>query len=100
MRPSAGCLPAALRPRLPTPCSYLCRSALLAKARENEAASGYPRVWMKSAIVERELGDTAKERMLLEEGVRRFPAFEKFYLMLGQLEQREGNPDGARVAYR
>ncbi|GIL57404.1 hypothetical protein Vafri_12583 [Volvox africanus] len=74
--------------------------ALLAKARENEAASAYPRVWMKSAIVERELGDVAKERALLEEGTRRFPTFEKFYLMLGQLEQRCGNTDGARLAYR
>ncbi|KXZ45962.1 hypothetical protein GPECTOR_49g546 [Gonium pectorale] len=74
--------------------------ALLAKARENEAASSYPRVWMKSAIVERELGDADKERQLLEEGIRRFPTFEKFYLMLGQLEQRAGNVDGARTAYR
>lgn len=30
---------------------------LLSKARENEAASSYQRVWMKSAMVERELGD-------------------------------------------
>ncbi|GLC38459.1 hypothetical protein PLESTB_001727900 [Pleodorina starrii] len=74
--------------------------ALLAKARENEAASSYPRVWMKSALVERELGDVARERELLEEGIRRFPGFEKLYLMLGQLEQRCGNTDGARVAYR
>ncbi|EFJ46600.1 hypothetical protein VOLCADRAFT_62457 [Volvox carteri f. nagariensis] len=74
--------------------------ALLAKARENEAASSYPRVWMKSAIVERELGDAGKERALLEEGIRRFPTFEKFYLMLGQLEQRCGSTDGARVVYR
>ncbi len=44
------------------------RRALLAKARENEAASSYPRVWMKSALVERELGDVAKERALLEVG--------------------------------
>lgn len=42
--------------------------ALLAKARENEAASSYPRVWMKSAVVERELGDAAQERALLEVG--------------------------------
>eukprot|EP00198_Chlamydomonas_reinhardtii_P003302 XP_001692638.1 splicing factor, component of the U4/U6-U5 snRNP complex [Chlamydomonas reinhardtii] len=76
--------------------------ALLAKARENEAANGYPRVWMKSALVERELGDGAKERALLEEGIRRFPAFEKFYLMLGQLEARPGGggAEAARAAYR
>lgn len=35
-----------------------------------------------------------------QEGIRRFPTFEKFYLMLGQLEQRAGNVEGARTAYR
>ncbi|KAG2447955.1 hypothetical protein HYH02_006984 [Chlamydomonas schloesseri] len=74
--------------------------ALLAKARENEAANGYPRVWMKSAVVERELGDGGRERALLEEGIKRFPTFEKFYLMLGQLEARGGNTEAARTAYR
>lgn len=47
--------------------------ALLAKARENEAASCYPRVWMKSAMVERELGHAAAERGLLTEGLRCAP---------------------------
>ncbi|KAG2489786.1 hypothetical protein HYH03_011736 [Edaphochlamys debaryana] len=74
--------------------------ALLAKARENEAASSYPRVWMKSAIVERELGEKGRERELLEEGIRRFPSFDKLHLMLGQLEQRCGNTDAARAAFR
>ena len=41
-----------------------------------------------------------QERALLEEGVRRFPTFEKHYLMLGQLEEREGRTEAARSAYR
>ena len=41
-----------------------------------------------------------QERTLLEEGIRLFPSFPKFYLMLGQLEERSGNTEGARMAYR
>ncbi|KAK9822995.1 hypothetical protein WJX81_003933 [Elliptochloris bilobata] len=70
---------------------------LLAKARASEASSTQ-RVWMKSAIVERELGDAAAERALLEEGVRRFPFFDKLHLMRGQLEERAGRLDAARAA--
>jgi len=47
---------------------------LLAKARER---GGTERVWMKSAIVERELGNTEEERRLLDEGLKRFPSFFK-----------------------
>jgi len=72
---------------------------LLSKARSGSGAQ-YPRVWMKSAIVERELGNTQEERELLEEGIKRFPTFEKHYLMLGQLEEREGRMEAARTAYR
>ena len=58
--------------------------ALLSKAREHPAAST-PRVWMKSAVVERELGDPVAERQLLLDGLARFPDFDKLHLMLGQL---------------
>jgi pre-mRNA-processing factor 6 len=54
---------------------------------------------MKSAIVEREAGDAAAERALLAEGLRRFPGFWKLYLMLGQLEEREGKTEAVRAAY-
>lgn len=72
--------------------------ALLAKARETESCST-ARVWMKSAIVEREAGDEAAERGLLEEGLRRHPGFWKLWMMLGQLEERQGRTDPARAAY-
>ena len=45
--------------------------ALLAKVREKGAGE---RVWMKSAIVEREVGDADAERALLVEGLDKFPA--------------------------
>ena len=41
-----------------------------------------------------------QERALLEEGITKFPAFDKLYLMLGQLEERQGRPDAARAAYQ
>lgn len=69
---------------------------LLAKARER---GGTERVWMKSAIVERELGNTAEERSLLDEGLKKYPAFFKLWLMRGQLEDRLGNLEAAREVY-
>lgn len=69
---------------------------ILAKARGNVPTE---RVWMKSAIVERELGDTAEERRLLDEGLQRFPSFFKLWLMRGQLEERLGRQAKAREAY-
>lgn len=76
---------------------------ILSKARgEGEAripASSTQRVWMKSAMVERELGNLKEERRLLMEGINRFPSFHKLYLMLGQLEERQGNVPGAQAAY-
>ncbi|KAK9864076.1 hypothetical protein WJX84_010213, partial [Apatococcus fuscideae] len=72
---------------------------LLAKARDHPAAST-PRVWMKSAVVERELGDPVAERRLLLEGLSKFPDFDKLHLMLGQLEERQNNTEAARQAYQ
>jgi len=77
---------------------------ILSKARgEGDArtpASSTQRVWMKSAMVERELGDAVEERRLLVEAIKRFPYFDKLYLMLGQLEERQGNMVGAQAAYQ
>ncbi|KAK7825987.1 protein STABILIZED1 [Quercus suber] len=69
---------------------------LLTKARES---GGTERVWMKSAIVERESGNTDEERMLLDEGLKLFPAFFKLWLMLGQLEERLGHLEKAKETY-
>lgn len=83
--------------------------ALLAKARERgrgdskrEGGGGAgARVYVKSAIVEREAGDVDAERALLHEGLEKHPHSEKLWLMLGQLERRvPGNDDAAREAYQ
>ena len=42
----------------------------------------------------------AQERRLLQEGIEKFPYFDKLYLMLGQLEERAGSADAARGAYQ
>ena len=71
---------------------------ILAKARDHPPAST-PRVWMKSAILEREAGDAEGERGLLREGLEIFPHFWKLHLMLGQLEERLGAIEAARATY-
>lgn len=72
--------------------------ALLAKARSNLSAST-ARVWMKSALVEREAGDAAAQRRLLEEGLKRFNNYWKLWMMLGQLDECEGRVDAAQGVY-
>ena len=39
------------------------------------------RVFMKSAILERECKKFEEALKLIEEGIRAFPSFEKFYMM-------------------
>jgi hypothetical protein len=55
---------------------------------------------MKSAMAEREAGDAQAERTLLQEGIRRFPAFWKLHVMLGQLEERLGEEGSGRGCWR
>jgi pre-mRNA-processing factor 6 len=71
---------------------------ILAKARAHPPAST-PRVWMKSAALERAAGAPAAERDLLREGLERFPTAWKLHLMLGQLEERCGDVAAARTVY-
>ena len=85
--------------------------ALLLKAREkaaesNTTSSGVKkngageRVYLKSAVVEREAGDVSAERALITEGLERHGNVSwKLWLMLGQLERRVGAFDAARDAY-
>ncbi|KAJ0052254.1 hypothetical protein Pint_02218 [Pistacia integerrima] len=67
---------------------------LLAKARD---MGGTERVWMKSAIVERELGNNTEERRLLNEGLKQFPSFFKLWLMMVRAESRHGNKREADI---
>lgn len=59
--------------------------ALLSRARERASTA---RIWMKSALLEWEVGEFDAERKMLEEGLRRYPEFDKMWMMLGQMEVR------------
>jgi len=59
---------------------------LLAKAREKTLT---PVVWMKSAVLERRLGNTEMTRHLLDKGLIHFPSFPKMWLMRAQLSATE-----------
>jgi len=69
---------------------------ILAKAREK---GGTMRMWMKSAVVERELGNAEAQRQLLQNGLSKHPLAWKLWLMLGQLEVKDGNLQKAREHY-
>jgi pre-mRNA-processing factor 6 len=64
-------------------------AAGLLKLGRQKASSG--RVWMKSAILERQLKHHDQELALLEEGTKLYPEFDKLWMMLGQYHERH-NP--------
>lgn len=71
---------------------------LLQRARERAPSA---RVWMKSALLEREFGAFAAVDKLLAEGVAAFPAFPKLWLMMAQeAEARKQDVSAARTAYQ
>lgn len=54
---------------------------LLTKARSSAPTE---RMYMKSALLEREVGDIPAELALLEDGISLYPSFAKYYMMAGQ----------------
>jgi len=70
---------------------------LLSKARQR---AGTERIWMKSAVLERRLGNTETCLKLLNDGTLRYPSFDKMWMMLGQLYAGQGNTDQARKTYK
>lgn len=54
---------------------------------------------MKSALLERDLGNSEAEGNLLRAALSKFPKFDKLYLMLGQLEERLGSLKKAQDNY-
>lgn len=73
-----------------------CRARLKVGTNTPDSA----RVWMKSAICERTLENPVDEKKLLTEGIKHFPSFFKFWLMLGQLEERFARFEDARENYQ
>ncbi|KAI3418954.1 hypothetical protein GPALN_008047 [Globodera pallida] len=69
---------------------------LLERAR-NSAPS--PRFWMKSARLEWSLSNLDRAKDLLAEGIGRYPDFEKFYMMLGQILAQQTQYEEARKQY-
>jgi pre-mRNA-processing factor 6 len=70
---------------------------LLSKARDGAPTQ---RVWMKSAMLEREAGDREAEGQLLVEATKRYPSFDKLYMMAGQRADALGNVAEARQNYQ
>lgn len=65
--------------------------ALLAKARAHAPSA---QVWMKSILLEREVGTARlEEEKLLKEGVTRFPDSPKLHMMAGQFYEHSDPPD-------
>lgn len=64
---------------------------LLAEARE---ATHSARVWLKSALLERQVGNASAEHQLLCLGLDAFPAAERLWLMLVQLLERGYQKNG------
>ncbi|PRP84246.1 hypothetical protein PROFUN_08266 [Planoprotostelium fungivorum] len=74
--------------------------ALLAKARQQLQSSAGEKVWLKSAQLERQTGNTEEEKNLLEEALKKYPQNPKFWMMRGQLEERRNEMDTARELYQ
>jgi pre-mRNA-processing factor 6 len=75
--------------KVETGCGEIARArALLERARSNDGGASSGRVWMKSGLLERFVGDMAAERGVLEAGVAAHPEYDKLWMMLGQLETR------------
>lgn len=56
-------------------------------------------IWMKSAVLERQSGSLDTALLTLEEGIAKFPSFDKLYMIKGQiLESQSKNPQ-ARETY-
>lgn len=70
---------------------------LLSSARSK---AGTVRVWMKSAVLERQLKNYETSLELLDRAIELFPDFDKLYMIKGQIEYEELQlPDTARKTY-
>ena len=72
------------------------RARLLLKNARQKADT--ERVWMKSALLERQLGKKKDALELIDQALEKFPQFPKLWMMKGQLEQEE-SVEVARETY-
>ena len=71
---------------------------LLTKARERAPTE---RIWMKSALLEREVEDSNRTLQLIDSAIEKYPGFSKFYMMAGQVcDELLNNLTKAREYYQ
>jgi pre-mRNA-processing factor 6 len=51
-----------------------------------------PRVWLKSALLEREMGDARQALLFIDQAIKKYPTYAKFYMMAGQICSDQGGP--------
>ncbi|RSH81568.1 hypothetical protein EHS25_006190 [Saitozyma podzolica] len=69
---------------------------ILLKAR---AQAGTERIWMKSAVLERQLGLLDEALKTLEQAIAKFPNFDKLHMIRGQIYESRNEVPQARQAY-
>jgi len=69
---------------------------VLERARSSAATE---RIWMKSALLEREMGNSEAEKQLIVSGIEKFPKHWKLHCMLAQLYERIKDDNEAREVY-
>ncbi|CAM9407944.1 unnamed protein product, partial [Phaeothamnion confervicola] len=74
--------------------AYANARELLSRARANVPTSA---VWIKSALLEREVGDAAAALAILDQALAKFPQLDKLYMMAGQASDEAPMRDTARA---
>mmetsp|Transcript_12140 Transcript_12140/g.13836 ORF Transcript_12140/g.13836 Transcript_12140/m.13836 type:complete len:226 (+) Transcript_12140:1116-1793(+) len=57
------------------------------------------RIWMQSAQLEREVGNSDQARKIIETAIEKYPTFYKLYLIAATLKIEEGDNEGTRKIY-
>ncbi|KAF8147747.1 PRP1 splicing factor, N-terminal-domain-containing protein [Mycena galopus ATCC 62051] len=70
--------------------------ALLSQARD---AVNTERLWMKSAVFERQQGNLIEALAITDAALSKFPAFAKLYMLQGQINDRLGRTSAARTSF-
>lgn len=88
---------------------FLAAAKIASETNETEAAqqilqkarvqANTERVWMKSAVLERQIGKLDEALKTLEDAIGRFPRFDKLHMIRGQILEQKGDVPGARAAY-
>lgn len=69
---------------------------LLSRARENADTA---KVWVKSAVLERQLGKVTEAVQLLDQGLEKYPTADKLWMIRGQILIDRGDNQKARENY-